>query len=55
MTHDNGSYYAQSLTDNDYGTTHVVVLASNGDAFSVTTTIKQVGLNVLVSYHMYRM
>ena len=38
-THDNVSYYAQSFSDADYGTTHVAVLARNGDAVSVTTTI----------------
>ena len=41
MTHDNVSYYAQSLSDTDYGTTHVAVLAPNGDAVSVTTTINR--------------
>ena len=41
MTHDNVSYYAQSLSDTDYGTTHVAVLAENGDAVSVTTTINR--------------
>ena len=41
ITHDNVSYYAQSLTDTDYGTTHVAVLAPNGDAVSVTTTINR--------------
>ena len=33
------SYYAQTYSKADYGTTHVAVLASNGDAVSVTTTI----------------
>ena len=41
MTHDNVSYYTQTLTDTDYGTTHVAVLAPNGDAVSVTTTINR--------------
>ena len=41
MTHDNVSYYAQSFSDADYGTTHVAVLAPNGDAVSVTTTINR--------------
>ena len=39
MTHDNVSYYTESFSDADYGTTHVAVLAPNGDAVSVTTTI----------------
>ena len=39
ITHDNVSYYAESFSDADYGTTHVAVLAPNGDAVSVTTTI----------------
>ena len=34
-------YYAQSFSDADYGTTHVAVLAPNGDAVSVTTTINR--------------
>lgn len=38
-THDNVSYYTQFFSDADYGTTHVAVLAPNGDAVSVTTTI----------------
>ena len=37
-THD-VSYYAQSFSVADYGTTHVAVLARNRDAVSVTTTI----------------
>jgi len=41
MTHANVSYYAQSFSDADYGTTHVAVLAPNGDAVSVTTTINR--------------
>ena len=41
MTYDNVSYYAQSFSDADYGTTHVAVLAPNGDAVSVTTTINR--------------
>ena len=35
----NVSYYAQTYSKADYGTTHVAVLALNGDAVSVTTTI----------------
>jgi len=38
-THENVSYYAESFSDADYGTTHMAVLAPNGDAVSVTTTI----------------
>ena len=38
-THDNASYYASSFSSADYGTTHLAVLAENGDAFSVTSTI----------------
>ena len=38
-THDNVSYYAQSFSDADYGTTYVAVLAQNGDAVSMTNTI----------------
>ena len=41
MTHNNVSYYARSFSDADYGTTHVAVLAPNGDAVSVTTTINR--------------
>ena len=41
MTYDNVSCYAQSFSDADYGTTHVAVLAPNGDAVSVTTTINR--------------
>ena len=39
MTHDNVSYYTESFSDADYGTTHLAVLAPNGDAVSVTSTI----------------
>ena len=39
-THDNVSYYAQSFSDPDYGTTHVAVLARKGGAVSVTTPAK---------------
>ena len=39
MTYKNVSYYADSFSDADYGTTHLAVLAANGDAVSVTTTI----------------
>ena len=38
-THDNVSYYARFYSDADYGTTHLAVLAKNGDAVSVTSTI----------------
>ena len=40
-TYNDVSYYerAPSYTDADYGTTHVAVLAKNGDAVSVTSTI----------------
>ena len=41
MTHDNVSYYTESFSDTDYGTTHLAVLAPNGDAVSVTTTINR--------------
>ena len=37
--HDNVSYYAQFFSDADYGTTHLAILAENGDAVSVTSTI----------------
>ncbi|KAJ7387660.1 hypothetical protein OS493_000997 [Desmophyllum pertusum] len=39
MTYKDVSYYADSFSDADYGTTHLAVLAPNGDAVSVTTTI----------------
>ncbi|KAJ7387665.1 hypothetical protein OS493_001003 [Desmophyllum pertusum] len=39
MTYKNVSYYADSFSDADYGNTHLAVLAANGDAVSVTTTI----------------
>ena len=39
LTHDNVSYYARFFSDADYGTTHLAVLAKNGDAVSVTSTI----------------
>jgi len=35
----NVSYYGSSYSDADYGTTHLAVLAENGDAVSVTSTI----------------
>ena len=38
-TYDNVSYYARFFSDADYGTTHLAVLAKNGDAVSVTSTI----------------
>ena len=38
-THDSVSYYAQFFSDADYGTTHLAILAENGDAVSVTSTI----------------
>ena len=53
-THDNVSYYARFFSDADYGTTHLAVLAKNGDAVSVTSTInyrlaKQKGATEFVS------
>ena len=38
-TYKDVSYYADSFSNADYGTTHLAVLAPNGDAVSVTTTI----------------
>ena len=38
-THYNVSYYAKYFSHADYGTTHISVLAKNGDAVAVTTTI----------------
>ena len=38
-TYNNVSYYASFYSDADYGTTHLAVLAENGDAVSVTSTI----------------
>ena len=38
-TYHNVSYYGSSYSDADYGTTHLAVLAENGDAVSVTSTI----------------
>ena len=38
-THDKASYYARYFSDADYGTTHLAILAENGDAVSVTSTI----------------
>ncbi|XP_068748177.1 glutathione hydrolase 1 proenzyme-like [Montipora capricornis] len=38
-THHNVSYYARFYSHADYGTTHVSVLAENGDAVAVTTSI----------------
>ena len=38
-TYHNVSYYASFYSDADYGTTHLAVLAENGDAVSVTSTI----------------
>ena len=38
-THKDVSYYADFFSNADYGTTHVAVLASDGDAVSVTSTI----------------
>ena len=40
-THDSVSYYAQYFSDADYGTTHLAILAENGDAVSVTSTINE--------------
>ncbi|XP_073258901.1 glutathione hydrolase 1 proenzyme-like [Porites lutea] len=39
QTQDNVSYYARLYSDADYGTTHLAVLAKNGDAVSVTSTV----------------
>lgn len=39
QTHHNVSYYAKYFSHADYGTTHISVLAENGDAVAVTTTI----------------
>ena len=41
MTYKDVKYYAESFSEADYGTTHVAVLAPNGDAVSVTTTINR--------------
>lgn len=38
-THDTDYYDPVYHTENDHGTTHLSVLASNGDAVSVTTTV----------------
>ena len=38
-THKDVSYYADFFSNADYGTTHVAVLAVDGDAVSVTSTI----------------
>ena len=38
-THDKASYYTSYFSDADYGTTHLAILAENGDAVSVTSTI----------------
>ena len=38
-TYTNVSYYADSFSNADYGTTHVAVLDQYGDAVSVTSTI----------------
>ena len=53
-THDDVSYYARFFSDADYGTTHLAVLAKNGDAVSLTSTInyrlvKEKGGNEFVS------
>ena len=41
MTYKDVKHYAESFSEADYGTTHVAVLAPNGDAVSVTTTINR--------------
>lgn len=38
-THHNVSYYAEHFSHEDHGTTHISVLAKNGDAVAVTTSI----------------
>ena len=38
-TYTDVSYYADSFSNADYGTTHVAVLDQYGDAVSVTSTI----------------
>ena len=38
-TYNNVSYYARFYSDEDHGTTHLAVLAKNGDAVSVTSSI----------------
>ena len=38
-THHNVSYYAKYFSHADYGTTHISVLAENGDAVAVTSSI----------------
>ena len=38
-THNKTSYYGRYFSDADYGTTHLAILAENGDAVSVTSTI----------------
>ena len=38
-TFDNVSYYTQYFSAADFGTTHISVLAGNGDAVAVTTSI----------------
>ena len=38
-TYNNVSYYARFYSDEDHGTTHLAVLAKNGDAVSLTSSI----------------
>ena len=38
-TYNNVSYYGRFYSDEDHGTTHLAVLAKNGDAVSVTSSI----------------
>ena len=39
QTHKDVSYYAEYFSHADYGTTHISVLAENGNAVAVTSSI----------------